>query len=157
MPTAFCSLDQAYGNWNTNKQQSNQGNQHQQQQQKQQQKQQQQNQFKSEEPFNQPGNFCPNCKNCLDKNNIFQQKVIEQNIWPRPRWIPESYPSPYESHDPYNRYWMNTFQPERRENFSNKICNNSEGTIKLIMFILVSLFLIQFFEMIFKLTNELFN
>ncbi len=185
MPTAFCALDEAYGQWGkkirkANAQAANQtskktgpnnesGNQD-------------QNNGSGSgsgstslsslnvyngSSSNDPRSFCPNCHNCLDANNRLQQSIIEQNIWPRPRWVPQN-PQAYEAHDPYNRYWMDNWSPQRRENygrenfgmpgslfnierFGNLNLNNSEGLLQLILFILIALFVIQLFEMIFKL------
>ena len=169
MPPAFCALDQAYGNWGKpkeskpeppvkdNSQKTSLSA---------------LNVYNGNEGMGDVRSFCPNCNNCLNANNMLQQKIIEQNIWPRPRWIPQS-PHAYEPHDPYNRYWMDTYSPQRREEFhggresfgSGKFgslfnierfgnMNNSEGLLQLILFILIALFVIQLFEMIFRLSGS---
>ena len=74
--------------------------------------------------------FCPNCQSCIDANDVLQQRIIETNIWPRPRWTPQ-YPNAYVPFDPFNRYWMNNVPMSQREEFSNlnqsamgQICRN---------------------------------
>lgn len=152
MPTTFCALDEAYGNWGkeirkqnvdivqketieNNTTTSND----------------QKTSLKDLNVYSDNRSFCPNCQNCIDANNIFQQKVIEQNIWPRPRWTPQI-PTAYDSFDPYNRYWMNTNNVQEKEEFSNINNNSSQGLLQLILFVLVALFIIQFIEMIYKMT-----
>lgn len=178
MPTpAFCALEDAYGSWGkaknidsssknginqTQGQQQQQG-QHQQQQdhQHQQQGHQHQQQMHDSNPFvsnNQSfggdiRSFCPNCSNCLNANNILQQKIIDQNIWPRPRWIPQ-YPDAYENYDPYDRYWMNN-NVSRVEHFGNTSIqgqdpNKVENLLQLILIVLIALFVLQAIDMILK-------
>jgi len=154
MPTpAFCSLDEVYGDWNVDKT-----------------KQQRQNQLvkqnhpslnpvkKDEEqdvyiPKNEDlRSFCPNCKNCLNANDALQQKIIEQNIYPRPRWEPQ-YPNAYVPYDPYNRYWASNQPSNTREDFGNLFENfgkktNSNDILQLLLFILIALFIIQLIECI---------
>lgn len=166
MPTpSFCSLEDAYSDWNSNKttvnqihnnfhnhpslkplpkedskqdtiQDNIQNNEY--------------NEYNSELK-----NICPNCNNCLNKNNALQQKIIEQNIWPRPRWEPQ-YPNAYIPHDPFNRYWMNNVPQNNIEEFANIYENfnsgikynnsNTEALLQIILFILIALFIIQLIE-----------
>lgn len=174
MPTAFCALEDAYGDWgkkpvkskedsakniNTNKNNND----------KEIVKKEWENSYSGSENANDIRSFCPNCQNCLNANNMLQQKIIEQNIWPRPRWIPQN-PTAYEMHDPYNRYWMDHSQnqnhredfgninhsfgsPFNLERFGNEV-SRSEGLLQLILFVLVCLFIIQLFEMIFRMTGK---
>jgi len=171
---AYCSLEQAYGNWNYgNKQQPQQP--------------QQQSRLNQQIPRQQENNnnnvnnnnnnvnnnnnnvnnnnsdsnrfngFCPNCVNCLNANNILQQRILEQTIWPRPRWIPQ-YPDAYEQYDPYNRYWMNNSIQTGREEFGNGgdygHPNNYYTSIKpgtlldIILLIIITLIILQFVEII---------
>jgi hypothetical protein len=98
--------------------------------------------------------FCPNCSNCLNANNILQQKIIDQNIWPRPRWIPQ-YPDAYENYDPYDRYWMNN-NVSRVEHFGNASIqdpNKVENLLQLILIVLIALFVLQAIDMILKYKN----
>jgi hypothetical protein len=139
------------------------------------------NVYSGSENSNDLRSFCPNCKNCLNANNMVQQKIIDQTIWPRPSWIPQN-PTAYETYDPYNRYWMNNYEQQApgnngredfgredfgnfgredfgnfgRENFGNANLfsnNRSDGLLQLILFVLVALFIIQLFEMIFRMAN----
>lgn len=64
--------------------------------------------------------FCPNCQSCLNANDVLQQRIIEVNTWPRPRWTPQ-YPNAYVPFDPFNRYWMNNVPESQREEFGNVI------------------------------------
>lgn len=89
--------------------------------------------------------FCPNCTNCLNKNDQLQQQIIQQNVWPRPRWTPQSYPEPYSSFDPFNRYWYRE-NFENRENFGNNI--SDETLLQVVLFLLISLFIIQIIDMV---------
>ena len=109
-------------------------------------------------PVNDIRSFCPNCKNCLDRNNQFQQQVIEQNIWPRPRWEPQ-YPSEYHSYDPYNRYWSSYPEFSMRENFGNptdsgKNSIDKDFILNVILIVLIAVFIAQFFEMVFSMTEK---
>lgn len=143
MPTAYCNLEDAYGpDWGKQKQtkpvkpvEKNVLN-----------------AVNGSETANDTRSFCPNCKNCLDKNNTLQQQIIDQNISPRPRWIPQ-YPSAYEIYDPYNRYWTNFQNQSTKEYFGSDKESKIENMLNFILFILVALFLIQLIEMITKLSN----
>jgi hypothetical protein len=119
--------------------------------------------------------FCPNCQNCVKANDILQQRIIEVNTWPRPRWTPQ-YPQAYVPFDPYNRYWANTVPQSHigREDFANLFggtfehfgqgSNNGDGggmnmstetLLQIILFILIALFIIQFFECLYiRVTSE---
>ena len=79
-----------------------------------------------------PDKIDPNCKNCLNANNNLQQQIIDQNIWPRPRWVPQN-PTAYESYDPYNRYWMNNVPQDTREDFGN-VYSRTDNLLHLILF-----------------------
>ncbi len=160
MPTpAFCALDQAYGTWdneeikNKNRnisrnQQDNKPIQHPEKQ-------------KSEENINidfDKGNdirsFCPNCKNCLNKNDELQQKIIDTTIWPLPRWIPQV-PQSYAPFDPYNRYWAGIGTQNGREDFGNmyetfRKNDNTEILLKITIFIVSVLFIILLVDLLFK-------
>jgi hypothetical protein len=144
MPTAFCSLDDAYGNWNdrkktiyNNKQESKES------------KESKENVQKdlTEIDNKDDRTFCPNCKSCLKSNDILQQNIIDQIVWPRPRWIPQN-PEAYFQYDPYNRYWANFNQ---REDFGN-VYNNDQISmlLYLVIFILFVIFITQVIELIFK-------
>jgi hypothetical protein len=103
--------------------------------------------------------FCPNCQNCLNANDVLQQRIIEQNIWPRLRWEPQN-PNAYVPFDPFNRYWMNNVPLSHREEFGNIFENfgqpkgitmpngaiNTETLLQIILFILITLFVIQLVE-----------
>jgi hypothetical protein len=109
--------------------------------------------------------FCPNCNNCIRANDVLQQRIIEQNIWPRPRWTPQ-YPQAYVPFDPYNRYWMNNVPQNHtngREDFGNIFENfgtkssklDTETLLQVILFILVALFVIQLVECLYmRATTE---
>lgn len=167
MPTAYCNLEDAYGsNWGSNK--TNQGSRSalpQLQPVKQiADDKSALNAVNGSETANDIRSFCPNCKNCLNKNDSLQQQIINQNISPRPRWIPQ-YPNAYEVYDPYNRYWSNAQEQSNREYFGNEAgvveyFNNGskvENLLSLILFVLVSLFLIQLIEMIVKSASQTAN
>jgi hypothetical protein len=104
--------------------------------------------------------FCPNCQNCLGANNDFQQKVINQTIWPRPRWEPQ-YPTAYVQNDPYNRYWTQNLPQNYREEFGNVFENfgsrnnniDTKTILQIILLILVILFFIQLFQCFYKRTE----
>ncbi len=159
MPTAYCNLDQAFGEWD-NDEIKNRNKNKQQQQQVPKQEQQPEKQ-KSEENINinfDNGNdirsFCPNCKNCLDKNDEFQQKVIDTNVWPLPRWYPQV-PQSYVPFDPYNRYWGNVRSSNGREDFGNqydtfKRTDNTEILLKITIYIVAVLFIIFLVDILFK-------
>jgi len=99
--------------------------------------------------------FCPNCQSCLNANNMLQQRIVEVNTWPRPRWEPQS-PNAYVPFDPFNRYWMNNVPPSHREDFGNIFENFGKGgggnglstanLLQIILFILIALFIIQLIE-----------
>jgi hypothetical protein len=117
MPTpAFCAIDDVYGQLFNKKKNENTVN-------------------------NNTSKVCPNCEGCIGANNYIQQQVLNQNLWPRPRWVPQG-PSAYESYDPYNRYWMNI-----KEEFGN--LGDGGGVLQLILFVLIVLFVIQLFELLF--------
>ncbi len=142
MPTAFCSLEDAYGDWNRKPQQQNN--------QQQNNKQSDENNInvKFENMSNDIRNFCPNCKSCLNANNDLQQKIINQTIWPRPRWVPQT-PDAYIPHDPYNRYWTNVYPLNGREDFGNGNGNNNvnvDSLLRVILFVLSILFIVQIVE-----------
>jgi hypothetical protein len=109
--------------------------------------------------------FCPNCHDVIRANNILQQKIVEQNIWPRPRWIPQN-PGAYEQWDPYNRYFsQNQFSerlpPWSRENNYNNhkeyfsqssnnpmLLTNTDQIVQLILIVIVVLFVLQLIELL---------
>lgn len=105
--------------------------------------------------------FCPNCQNCVRANDVLQQRIIEQNIWPRPRWEPQ-YPHAYTPYDPFNRYWMNNVPQSHisgREDFGNggifeSPKGNTETLLQLILFILIALFVIQLVECLYMRVTE---
>jgi len=109
--------------------------------------------------------FCPNCNSCIRANDVLQQRIIEQNIWPRPRWEPQ-YPQAYVPFDPYNRYWMNNVPQSHisgREDFGNIFEGfgsknsglNTETLLQIILFILIALFVIQLVECLYmRATSE---
>jgi len=98
--------------------------------------------------------FCPNCSSALKANDILQQRIIEQNIWPRPQWVPQ-YPQAWVPYDPYNRYWANTTPVSTREDFGNidffgNMSSSPQTLLQIILFILVALFIIQLVECIYS-------
>jgi hypothetical protein len=116
--------------------------------------------------------FCPNCNNCVKANDVLQQRIIEQNIWPRPRWEPQD-PHAYVPFDPYNRYWSQNVPQSHmsqygREDFGNSGIfenfgkgngngngMNTETLLQIILFILVALFIIQLVECLYtRCTTE---
>ncbi len=108
--------------------------------------------------------FCPNCQNCTQANDVLQQRIIEQNIWPRPRWTPQ-YPNAYVPYDPFNRYWMNNVPQSHREDFGNVFENFGKGSgngnnmstetlLQVILFILIALFIIQLIECLYMRCTE---
>lgn len=164
MPTpAFCALDAAYGDWDNNKikkqesiyQEVSGG------------KIEKEPEYVTTKLEPSVREFCPNCNNCINANNRLQQDIIDQNNWPRPRWVPQQYPGPYVAFDPYNRYWASITGPPRREDFMNfgnifepfansGVKNNNDvfqGILQLIMFILVALFILQLFELFSKTSS----
>ena len=114
---------------------------------------------------------CPFCNNCNQRNNVFQQRVIDQAIWPRPRWIPQGVET---QGDPYaTRYFSDStplgvdrsgfasstrrgaypsmiehFTDLQRENFSQQ---GGENILRLILWLLISLFAIQLVDLVLKL------
>ena len=42
---------------------------------------------------------CPYCQHCNSLNNKFQQNIVDQAVWPRPRWIPQQ--GQEQAMDPY--------------------------------------------------------
>ena len=96
--------------------------------------------------------FCPNCASCKKANDVLQQKIINQTIWPRPQWIPQV-PNAYIQHDPYNRYWANVNQIDQREDFGNNLFDKNDSTdilLKVVIFMLLILFIVQLVDIIFK-------
>ena len=106
---------------------------------------------------------CPFCKNCNQSNNAFQQKVIDQAIWPRPRWIPqgaETQGDPYATRYYDSRAFGSFGNPmiehftetesfaKNRENFSQQ---GGENILRLILWLLISLFAIQLVDLVLKL------
>jgi hypothetical protein len=145
MPTAFCSLDEAYGDWNRKPQPQPQP----QPQQNQQRHEDNNVNIKFENTSNDVRNFCPNCKSCLNANNELQQKIVNQTVWPRPRWTPQI-PDAYAPFDPYNRYWTNVYSGNGREDFGNPNSNgnvNVDMLLKVIIFVLSVLFTVQIIEL----------
>ncbi len=149
MPTPpFCALNDAYADWGPKDikpiSQFNQ-NYNQTQEQKQ----------LNTPPYQPPlekniSNFCPNCNNCLRANNLLQQRVLGQIMEPKPRWIPQYYPEPYEFYDPYNRYFRDFSQnssKNRKEHFTN---DGQVYPYMVILFILVLMFIIQLVELLTK-------
>ena len=104
-------------------------------------------------------NFCPNCNNCLRGNDILQQSILDQTIWPRQRWVPQD-PHAYVPHDPFNRYWMNNNWGGGVEHFGGGSGGGggtfltTETLLQIILFILVALFIIQLIECIYYKTTE---
>jgi len=120
--------------------------------------QQEQVQEERQEPSNGLRSFCPNCKSCLNANNMLQQRIVEVNTWPHPRWEPQ-YPNAYVPYDPFNRYWMNNVPPSHREDFGNVFenfgkSNNTEALLQIILFILIALFIVQLVECLYMRTVE---
>jgi hypothetical protein len=164
MPPAFCALSDVYSDWNFDK-----TKQQQQQQQRIEEKRPQiqpvaqpnkskeeenLNVYDSSETQNDIRSFCPNCKNCLKANDILQQRIIEQTIWPRPQWVPQ-YPDAYIPYDPYNRYWSQTQPLSQREDFGNtfeeltNIRQSPDNLLQILLLILIALFIIQLVEIIY--------
>jgi hypothetical protein len=171
MPTAYCNLNDAYGDWDysndpssffkkgARNQVQNQARNHE--------------ESSSEEP-NYPlapitpaphvptaNSVCPSCNTCLAANNKFQQQVLNQTIGPRPQWIPQNNyynnqydPVPYMTHDPFNRYWTQRDNWIQRENFGNVEFLGSPGSvnidtkilIKILLVILITMFIVQLME-----------
>jgi hypothetical protein len=142
MPTAYCNLSDAYGEWDTKNMPTRQ--------------QQPTQPVQPTQPTQTAQSICPNCNNCLSANNSFQQQVLNQTIDPRPRWIPQ-YPSAYMQYDPFNRYWMNNVPGSHIEEFGNIEYFGNSGAIgnkpldtrtliQIILVILVSLFIIQLLD-----------
>lgn len=129
MPTAYCSIADAYG-----------------------------------DDFGKPKNFqktltgppttgpptkdpyhCPYCNHCNQANNVFQQKVIDQAIGPRPQWYPP------EEVGPWRRF-------QRREYFGDPQLEhlsqgNTESMLRVILWLLIALFTIQLVDMIIKVIS----
>ena len=148
MPTAFCSLEDAYGDWNRKPVQQNHQKNHQQY--HQQNTKESDINVKFENVSDDTRNFCPNCKSCLKANDELQQKVINQIVWPRPRWMPQI-PDAYVPYDPYNRYWTNVYPVNGREDFGNSNESNQGNVdvdllLKVILFVLSVLFVVQLVE-----------
>ena len=134
-------------------------------------------------PEGQPYN-CPYCKNCNASNNKFQQQIVDQAIWPRPRWIPQD--SGEIVGDPYSsRYYVPPGRGDlpitinnlgqsptymggsrRVEHFGNNWDNrveyfgnsvspsNAENLLKMILWLLISLFIIQLVDMVIKMVTD---
>ena len=152
---AYCSLDEAYGNWNFK------NNQQKQQQNNQQNNNQQYNRYNMDNQQNKDKDkdkeFCPNCVNCLNANNVLQQRILEQTIWPRPRWIPQN-PNAYEEYDPYNRYWSSNTQQSGREDFGsghdynyNVMYIKPNTLLDIVSLVILTLLILQFIEIIITL------
>ena len=152
---AFCALDQAYGDWSFDKPKKPQT---------------QKSDIKNVPSTKETNNdlnvydpsvvkndirsFCPNCNSCLKANDVLQQRIIEQNIWPRPVWVPQ-YPHAYVPYDPYQRYWANNAPMSQREDFgnSNEILKNPNTLLQIILYILIALFVIQLIECMYNKTE----
>ncbi len=168
MPTpSFCALDEAYADWGFKKPNSKQQIEQTNSQQSHpslkpiQKHQQTNNHFEEQEQDvyipkdNGIKSFCPNCSNCINANNVLQQRIVETNTWPRPHWTPQN-PHAYVPYDPFNRYWMNNVPQSHREDFGNgghgmfEINNganmSTEMLLQVILFILIALFIIQLIE-----------
>jgi hypothetical protein len=154
-------------------------------------------------PEGQPYN-CPYCNNCNAANNKFQQNVSNQAVWPRPRWIPQdnnddillNAPDQYKSNnghiqqygDPYASRYFNSGVPTGAnlnvlnsyyhnqapviekfgnfqypyynnyggvEHFGNGVSgSNGENLLKVILWLLIALFIIQLVDMIIKLVTS---
>ena len=162
---AFCAIDDAYADWSYNELKDPSYR-------RQLQPSQSQVVNEVDDSYNQPSpsvsqpsvqnsdkGVCPNCNSCLKANNMYQQRVVDQIISPRPQWIPQS-PNEYYPYDPYNRYWANNNL--RREDFGNTFdkfgfgnsMSTSDLLLKIILFMLIVLFIIQFIELIYKCTKE---
>lgn len=171
MPTAFCSLEDAYGDWNRPMSQLGGGipNVRQTQQPE---KPEKPVQTEQEKPNNSTidtkfenmngdiRNFCPNCKSCIKANDELQQKIINQVIWPRPRWIPQT-PDAYVPYDPYNRYWTNMYPMGTREDFGSSHPysmyfqnDNVSFLLNVVIFILSVLLIIHIVEFFMKYKKE---
>ena len=114
---------------------------------------------------------CPHCEKCNEENKKFQQQQLNQAIWPRPRWIPEY--AAEQPWDPYSSRYYNMpfgstgmpFAPMvngpmienfgdpwgRVENFNGISQTSAEHLLKLILWLLVALFIIQLVDMAIKL------
>jgi hypothetical protein len=148
MPTAYCSLNDAYGDWDNSydpsilyRKPTGVANEQ-----------------SSEEVYEESsseevetglgqgqgvGPVCPSCHKCIEANNRFQQQVYNQTIAPRPQWI-QTGPEPYLLHDPFNRYWS------QREYFGNPGLStgqiDTKILLKVLLVILVTMFIIQMME-----------
>jgi hypothetical protein len=97
---------------------------------------------------------CPNCQHCLNQNNQFQQKVIDQSVRPLPRWVPQE--STMQNWDPFNRHFAQHNENfgnvgnfgNNVENFGNISTNNASHLIQLVLYLLIALFMIQLLELI---------
>ena len=115
----------------------------------------------------QPGPIyeCPFCKNCNQSNNAFQQRVIDQAVWPRPRWVPQGVETQGDPYATRYRSFPENFGNVRsmqypmiehftdeggktRENFSQQ---GGENILRLILWLLISLFAIQLVDLVLKL------
>ena len=124
---------------------------------------------------------CPNCNHCLSQNNAFQQKVVDQSIRPLPRWSPQHHD--VQAFDPFNRFfapnaptgvpqrvmesfgnvdhnfnpYSNPYSNPYREDFGNSgqtlSMSNANNLIQLVLYLLITLFVIQLFELISCLNN----
>lgn len=139
---AFCALDQAYGDWGKPPKVDEPPVIKPMEEQKPHQNMQQLEQNTKD--------FCPNCKNCLNANNMLQQRILNTTISPRPQWIPQN-PYAYVPHDPYNRYWANFPMPSYREDFTQGIEHfgniSHSDMLNIVLIVLIALFFIQLAEM----------
>lgn len=94
---------------------------------------------------------CPYCNNCNQMNNQFQQKVADQIVGQRPQWYPQ------ESSGPWRRMWREDFTQDppgmafgRREAFTQE---KSESLLRVILWLLIALFTIQLVDMVVKIIS----
>lgn len=99
---------------------------------------------------------CPNCQHCLNQNNQFQQKVVDQSIRPLPRWIPQE--SNIQEWDPFTRHFFpksegfGNMSYNRTEHFGNITTTDANHLIQLVLYLLITLFIIQLLELFSSLT-----
>ena len=62
---------------------------------------------------------CIHCEHCNATNNEFQQNVINQAVWPRPRWIPQS----------QNEVWGDPYSSRYYNEVGGKLTNRPQGAI----------------------------
>jgi hypothetical protein len=125
---AFCPLDQAYADWEYNPTPYMIGY----------------KPSKAESLPNQKQNnqasqvACPNCMSCLNANNILQQKILDQIIWPRPQYTA----SEETLYDPYNRNFSHYGAKEHfggRVHFGNMNLNSILLIVILVVLVIVLL------------------